>query len=139
MTPGPVFLGEHAMTDLLWVAPDLLAEATPPGDTAILTIVGEVDGRAISVLGDRITELATAGARRIVLDLGGASLTYAGLDLIADLLRRGVAAGAALALVAVPDITARALHFTGLDSLFTMHRSVSDALDAMGRDRGPIP
>ncbi|MET9444360.1 STAS domain-containing protein [Streptomyces sp. NPDC006610] len=88
----------------------------------LLHITGELDYNSAAELRDLLTRLAINPGQRLILDLGGMEFCdSSGLTALIAARNIAHAAGADIALAAVPAPTLRVLHMVGLDQLFALH------------------
>lgn len=87
----------------------------------VLEVVGELDHDSAAQLRDRVTALTLQPGRRLVLDLAGLEFCdSSGITALIAARNHAHAAGADIALAAVPPRTLRVLKIVGLDQIFTM-------------------
>ncbi|MEV8566499.1 STAS domain-containing protein [Streptomyces sp. NPDC051322] len=94
----------------------------------VLEVTGNLDFEHATALRQQIERLTLRRGQRLVLDL--ASMEFCDSSGIAVLIaarRHAVAAGAELALAAVPANTLRVLAIVGLDQVFTFHPDTATA------------
>jgi anti-anti-sigma factor len=114
---------EQAAEDLVTI------QATHPSpDVELLRVSGELDMLTAPILADHVQRVLPTDTRRLVIDLSG--VTFLGSSGLTTLLQvhRSLGDGQ-LALVCSTNAL-RALQATALDTLFTIHPTVQDALDA---------
>lgn len=100
---------------------------------AVVVVSGDLDAATAPRLHDELTQLATDGVDRIVLDLRRMSFIDSfGLGVIVSAKKRLSQQGNALCLVAGVDqrTLRRVLEITGLDRVLPVHASVTEAVDA---------
>jgi len=96
---------------------------------ALVTVEGELDSAAAPALWEELSAYLDCGFRRLVLDLGGCSLSdAAGLDALADVARR--AARRRFVIVAPRPELRRILDSAGPGRAPAIYPSVSEALRA---------
>lgn len=118
------------MTDL--THPDRLSVRVtqPTAGTAVLHVNGELDLFTAPLVDSHIVKQLTAPRAHLVLDL--TEVTFFGSAGLATLVRAADSAAeqdVELVLVATHPIVLRPLHVTGMATLFTIRRTVQDALD----------
>ena len=98
-------------------------------DTVIVRAVGEIDVLTVGRLGDALSQVATAGALNVVLDVAG--IRYlGGAGLTALLAEREAAATRAgrFCIASLPPAVAHPLELSGLAGLFDTHWDLGSAL-----------
>jgi anti-sigma B factor antagonist len=110
-------------------------ESSHDEDVAVMVAGGELDFAASPQLKDRLTERIHAGARRLILDLSGAtfvdSTAIGALMSVATLLNE---LGGGVLLIVCPDENRRVLRIfeiAGIESLTAVHRSREQAIRAL--------
>ena len=102
------------------------------GDAYVVSVGGEVDLFTAPRLDERLVELADAGARRVVVDLAGASfIDSTVLGVLLKALARFEHEGGALAIVTDDRRILRVFEITGLNRVFRLMPSLTDAVEAM--------
>jgi anti-sigma B factor antagonist len=109
-----------------------VAESAHSEDVAVMVAGGELDYAASPQIRDRLTERIDAGARRVILDLSGATfIDSTGIGaLVAAATLLGELDGGAL-LVVCPDENRRVLRIfeiAGVESLIAVHSSRAEAM-----------
>lgn len=100
-------------------------------DHAVLIVNGEVDVQTAPRFREQLLELVDRGHRRIVVDLDGVQfLDSTGLSALVGALKRLRRQNGHLGLVCNQPRILRTLEITGLDKVFTIHRSVRAAAGA---------
>ncbi|TDD76843.1 anti-sigma factor antagonist [Actinomadura darangshiensis] len=117
------------------------------GDTAVVSVAGEIDLRTAGALRDRLVELHAERAReapgegphRLVADFTAVSFCdAAGLGALVAAHNQIAAAGGEIALAGVRPAQLRLLRITGLHRLFAVHRDTGAALsDVQLSGQGP--
>src|SRR5215213_1771859 len=109
---------------------------TRRGDAVVLALRGELDLRTAPNLRVQLAELVRRCDADVVLDLEGVGfIDSTGLAAMLNALRRLTRARRRLMLVCPDGPVRRILHLTRLDSTFTVHDFVDDALaDLAARD-----
>jgi anti-anti-sigma factor len=106
----------------------LTASTTPTG-AVVLTLLGELDFHTATELRDALAALALEARQHLVLDLG--ALTFcdsSGISMLIGARNHATAAGASIALAAVPARVLRIFTVVGLDQVFTCYPSTEEAL-----------
>ncbi len=110
---------------------NLSMTASRTGDQAVLAVQGEVDLHSASRLTDRLSALLDAGERSVVVDLSPlAFLDSTGLGALVAARNRAQQTGATLRLVCTSDWLLKLFRITGLDAVFEIFPTVSQALAA---------
>lgn len=107
---------------------ELAIVARTSGVWSVIALAGELDFHTAVQMRDAVEAQELGPGRCLVVDLGG--LTFCDSSGITAMLvaqRLAVAADASLALAAVPDRIARTFKIAGLDQLFVIHPTTSDA------------
>jgi anti-sigma B factor antagonist len=108
---------------------DITVSRTTAGDVPIVAVNGEVDVYSAPALKDKITELLESGQTTLIVDLGGvAFLDSTGLGALVEARSATGEAGGALPLVCSQERILKLFTITGLDGVFTIHSSVSEAV-----------
>lgn len=107
----------------------------PAYGRVVLEIGGEVDVYTAPGLRQRLREIADAGNRDILVDLGRVEfLDSTGLGVLVGAHRRLKAVGGSLHLVCPHERILKIFRIAGLGSVFVIHSSVEDAIAG-----GPAP
>lgn len=102
------------------------------GSVPIVAVTGEVDVYSAPALKDEITELIKSGQNTLIVDLAGvAFLDSTGLGALVEARAATAEAGGSMPLVCSQDRILKLFTITGLDGVFTIHPSVSEALAAL--------
>lgn len=102
---------------------------TTAGNVPIVAVTGDVDVYSAPALKDKITELVGAGESTLIVDLGNvAFLDSTGLGALVEARTATTEAGGALPLVCNQERILKLFTITGLDGVFTIHRSIGDAV-----------
>lgn len=108
---------------------DLSLDVRTERDTVVLEVSGEVDIYTAPKLREKLVELVEGGSHRIVVDLEGVGfMDSTGLGSLVAGLKRVKERGGEMALVCTRDPVLKVLGITGLDRVFDVHGSVSEAL-----------
>ncbi len=111
---------------------EISVSRTKSGDVPIVAVSGEVDVYSAPALKDSITELLQAGTNSLIVDLSGvAFLDSTGLGALVEARAATSEAGGSLPLVCSQERILKLFTITGLDSVFTIHSSVGDAIAAL--------
>lgn len=95
----------------------------------VLEIFGELDHTNASELRERVAAATLQPGRRLVLDLGGMRFCdSSGITALIAARSHAQAAGADIALAAVPANTLRVLRIVGLDQIFALHPDSDTAI-----------
>lgn len=95
----------------------------------VLAVTGEVDVYSAPTLRDRLADLIVSGDHTVIVDLSGVGfLDSTGLGTLVAALRQAGELGGALPLVCADDRILRLFAITGLDSVFTIHASLDEAV-----------
>jgi anti-anti-sigma factor len=99
--------------------------------SVVLTLLGELDFHTAPRLRAALADLDLETGQRLVLDLGALSFCdSSGISMLIGARNHATAAGADIALAAVPARVLRIFTVVGLDQVFTCHPSTEDALAA---------
>lgn len=95
----------------------------------VITAQGaRLDAAGVLAFKDRMREAVVAASGRVVLDLGAVNfLDSSGLGAVVAT-RKFLAAGVALELASLTPAVERVFRLTRMDSVFTIHPAVADAL-----------
>lgn len=108
---------------------DLQIDARTEGDWRVLDVRGEIDLYTSPQLRDAIDREVGGGTPKVLVDLAGVSfMDSSGLGVLVGSLKRSRERGGELALVCTEGSVLKVLTITGLDRVFPIHASVSDAL-----------
>jgi anti-sigma B factor antagonist len=98
----------------------------------VVRLMGEVDMYTAPQLKQAMLGLIDGGAAKVVVDLSGVTFVDStALGVLIGGVRRLHAAGGAMALVVVTRPVGRVLSITGLDRVFTIHKTLEDAVAAL--------
>ncbi len=103
------------------------------GDTAVVTVAGEIDLRSALTLRDHLLAVTEAGFTSIVIDFGKVLFCDAsGLGALVALANRLRATGGGVWLAGVRPPQRRLFQLTGLDRRFPLCERVEDAIAQAG-------
>lgn len=98
----------------------------------VVTAVGDVDVSNATKLRDALDRVLVNGESRLVVDLRGVSfMDSTGLGVLVGRLKVVRARRGSMRLVCVAPRMLRVLSITGLDTVFPLHESLTEALDAL--------
>lgn len=107
---------------------ELALEDREVGDWTVLAVRGEVDVYTAPRLRERLIEIVSSGARKVVVDLEGVDfLDSTGLGVLVGALKRLRSNDGDLALVCTQARIRKVFEITGLTKVFTMYESVERA------------
>jgi anti-sigma B factor antagonist len=110
------------------MAMDLVLGSRNENGWGVLEVQGEVDLYTSSQLRDAILRLTEEAENRIVVDLNNVSfMDSSGLGVLVAGLKRARERGGELALVFGEGSVQKVIGITGLDKIFSTHRSVGEA------------
>ena len=110
---------------------DLRLDVTERDRWAVLAVGGEVDVATAPRLRERLIELVNSGKHHIVVDLTDVEfLDSTGLGVLVGALKRVRSHEGDLDLVCTESRILKVFEITGLTKVFTMHRSVDEAVAA---------
>ncbi len=106
----------------------------------VLEIVGDLDYDTAGDLRTRLATLPLTADARLVIDLAGLEFCDStGITALLTARNHALAAGAGIALSAVPEHTCRVLRLVGLDQVFALYASTAEATSTDDTDRRPDP
>lgn len=110
------------------MAEDLLLQTRDVGDWTVVDVKGEVDLYTAPRLKDLLADLTAGGRHRIAVEFEGVEfMDSTGLGVLISGLKRCREAGGTLALVGPTEPVRKVLSITGLDVVFPIHDSISEA------------
>jgi anti-sigma B factor antagonist len=110
---------------------DLRTEVSEVGGWTVVAVHGEIDVATSPTLRERLIDLVSNGATRMVLDLEAVDFVDStGLGTIVSVLKRARTHGGDLRLVCTEARIRRLFEITGLDKAVPLHASLEDALSA---------
>jgi anti-sigma B factor antagonist len=108
---------------------EISVSRTTAGNVPIVAVNGELDVSSAPGLKDKFTELIQSGEATMIVDLSGVGfLDSTGLGALVEARAASAGAGGSLFLVCSQDRILKLFTITGLDDVFTIHPSVSDAV-----------
>jgi anti-sigma B factor antagonist len=112
-------------------AGELQVVVTCQGSTASLELYGDLDVYTAPILLRRVDHALDGGMRTLVLNMRSVQFAdTSGLGALVTGRKQARACGAQVALAAVPERTMKVLAIIGLDSLFVIHQTAADAIEA---------
>ncbi|MFJ9376157.1 STAS domain-containing protein [Streptomyces sp. NPDC101455] len=109
------------------VDPRVNVAEVPDGRIAVTTVIGELDTQSGPAVYRRALEALTP-CPLVVVDLSGVTFCdSSGFNALLRLRRRAEEAGSRLALAAPPGHVARLLALTGVDTVFPVYGSLTEA------------
>jgi anti-sigma B factor antagonist len=110
---------------------ELRTEVSEVGGWTVVAVHGEIDVATSPTLRERLIDLVSNGATRMVLDLEAVDFVDStGLGTIVSVLKRARTHGGDLRLVCTEARIRRLFEITGLDKAVPLHASLEDALFA---------
>jgi anti-sigma B factor antagonist len=107
---------------------DLVLESRTESGWGVLAVKGEVDLYTSPQLKDKVTEMIEQGQSRLVIDLADVGfMDSSGLGVLVTALKRARERDGSLALVCPEGSVHKVLTITGLDRVFPIHQSVTEA------------
>ena len=108
----------------------LRIESTMEGEeTAVLSLIGEVDVANAGQVKEAALKLVSDGAKRLVVNLNGTEyMDSSGLGILVGLLKRLKESGGQMALAAARPRVKRLFEITGLTQVFALCEDVAAAL-----------
>jgi anti-sigma B factor antagonist len=111
---------------------EISVSRTTTGDIPIVAVSGEVDVYSAPALKEKITELLDGGQKTLIVDLSGVGfLDSTGLGALVEARTATTEAGGALPLVCSQERILKLFTITGLDGVFTIHPTVTEAVAAL--------
>jgi anti-sigma B factor antagonist len=108
---------------------DLGLEVSERDEWSVIAVSGEVDVATAPRLREQLVDLVNHGHHRIVVSLEGVEfLDSTGLGVLVGALKRVRTYDGDLALVCTEPRILKVFEITGLTKVFTIHRSVDDAV-----------
>ncbi|MFE1228743.1 STAS domain-containing protein [Streptomyces sp. NPDC058745] len=98
---------------------------------AVMELAGDLDHHTAPEVRDALPQIDLRRGQQLVLDLG--AITFcdsSGITVLIAARNHALAAGAAIALAAVPERVTRIFRIVGLDQVFPSHASAQAAEDA---------
>ena len=110
---------------------ELRTEVSEVEGWAVVAVHGEIDVATSPTLRERLIDLVSNGATRMVLDLEAVDFVDStGLGTIVSVLKRARTHGGDLRLVCTEARIRRLFEITGLDKAVPLHASLEDAFSA---------
>src|SRR3954449_3438017 len=107
-------------------------------DTHVVSVRGEIDLFTAPEFKQRMSALIDAGVQRLVVDLSGTTfIDSSSLGVLIGAHRRLKQRNGSLVVVCDNDTIVKTFKITGLDGVFTLVRSLDDALDGDAVGAGP--
>lgn len=98
----------------------------------VLTIAGELDGFTVPVFHQHVRALTREGQHNLIVDLNGVTfIDAAGIGALVVARRRLRAYHGSVRLVVGEEKTLRLFRLVGLRSVFTIHSSLAEAIEAI--------
>ncbi|HEX3812180.1 MAG TPA: STAS domain-containing protein [Mycobacteriales bacterium] len=108
---------------------ELSLRADDDSPVTVLEVGGEVDAYSAPTLGARISEIVASGQKQLVVDLNGVEfIDSTGLGVLVGGFNEAREAGGRLDLVCAVERVLKLLRITGLNDVFTITSTVSEAL-----------
>jgi anti-sigma B factor antagonist len=119
---------------------DLVVDVYAAAGHTVLAVSGEVDVYTAHTLRGRLTELIASGRHHLVVDLSEVDfIDSTGLGVLVGGLNKSVDAGGSLALVCQQASMLRLFEITGLDEVFVIHSTTTNAVADVQAPRGERP
>lgn len=110
-----------------------LAVTYPQDGICVLAVHCDLDMQTAPSFAQLLTQELGAGNRALVVDLSGCEfLGSSGLAALVEAKHRADSTSTSLLLAGLNRVASRALEATGLESLFTTHTTVADAISSLG-------
>ena len=110
---------------------DLSLETRTEGDWTVIEVGGEIDVYTAPKLREALVELVNAGRYQIIVDVERVDfLDSTGLGVLVGALKRVRTQDGDLSLVCTEARILKVFEITGLTKVFSMHRSVDEAVAA---------
>jgi anti-sigma B factor antagonist len=111
---------------------ELDVTARQAADFTVLEVAGEIDMDSAPRLREQALEQITGGAHRLIVDMSGVTfMDSSGLSLLVAVLKRVSDNDGVLRLVITRERTMKLFRITSLDTVFSIHGSVQDAVDGV--------
>ena len=99
-------------------------------DAYVVSVSGELDVATAGLLGEELDRTSRRGARRVIVDLIGLTfIDSVALGVLTDGARRLRTAGGVCVVVSQDPRILRVFEITGLDRIFQIERSLSEAVE----------
>ena len=116
-------------------AVDLSISRQSDGGVPVVAVSGEVDVYSAPALKDNLTELFRSGVNTVVVDLTDvAFLDSTGLGALVEARAATTEAGGSLPLVCSHERILKLFTITGLDGVFSIHKTVDEAVASVRAD-----
>lgn len=118
------------------LSPTRIADYALDARTHVIEIEGQVDLHSAPSLQERTRSVIGQGKIRVIVDLSGVTyIDSTGLGVLVDALKRLRRSNGALSLVVTDYDVERLFESTGLDGMFTLHRSRDEAVEDLAIDQ----
>jgi len=116
-----------------------LTDEALDGDRHVVAVAGEIDLFTAPDLKQRLASLIESGRRQLVLDLTETTfLDSTGLGVLIGAVKRLRSRDGELVIVNQDETIGKTFEITGLDQIFTIRSSRSEALEAFAGTHGPV-
>ncbi|MEO3976395.1 STAS domain-containing protein [Streptomyces sp. CAU 1734] len=107
----------------------LQVEVRTEGRSEVVRPMGELDHHTAGLLSAPLDEALAQGRSRLVVDCSGLEFCDStGLNVLLAARLKAEAAGGEVHLAAMQPVVARVLEITGAEAVFTVHRTLEEAL-----------
>lgn len=114
----------------------LTITATSRGTSHVLELAGEIDMSTAGQLREALRDLTLHHAQQLIIDMAGLDFCDStGISVLVAARTHALVADASIALTCVPSHLVQALRVVGLDQIFPIHATTSEAIavwDARG-------
>lgn len=118
------------------LSPTRIADYALDARTHVIEIEGQIDLHSAPSLQERTRSVLADGKTRVIVDLSEVSyIDSTGLGVLVTALRRLQRAGGGLSLIVTDYDIERLLQTTGLDGMFTLHRTHDEAVEDLAGGR----
>lgn len=108
---------------------NMTVERKDVGGETVLRLVGDIDENGVDAVRTAMYECMSEGRNRLVLNLSGVRMiSYMGVGVLVERLRKVRSLGGDLKLVGINLYTERLFRMVGVGSLFDTHESEAQAL-----------
>ena len=102
------------------------------GGVSILALTGRMDATTANVFEEACRALLNAGAKKIVVDLGGIEyISSAGLRVILTMVKASKSAAATLAFCSMQSMVAEVFKISGFSSMLPIYATRDEAVSAL--------